>query len=69
MNVQFDTVAVVGVGLLGGSLGLALKQRGLAGHIHGVGHRESSLHQAMDVGALTPPLWGFEEREKLMLFY
>jgi NADH-quinone oxidoreductase subunit D len=25
--------------------------------------------QAMDVGALTPPLWGFEEREKLMAFY
>ncbi len=25
--------------------------------------------QAMDVGALTPPLWGFEEREKLFVFY
>ncbi len=25
--------------------------------------------QALDVGALTPPLWGFEEREKLMIFY
>ncbi len=25
--------------------------------------------QAMDVGALTPPLWGFEQREKLMGFY
>ncbi|MGE0023158.1 MAG: NADH-quinone oxidoreductase subunit D [Hyphomicrobium sp.] len=25
--------------------------------------------QAMDVGALTPPLWGFDEREKLMVFY
>ena len=25
--------------------------------------------QAMDVGALTPTLWGFEEREKLMEFY
>jgi NADH-quinone oxidoreductase subunit D len=24
--------------------------------------------QAMDCGALTPPLWGFEEREKLMVF-
>jgi len=23
---------------------------------------------ALDVGALTPPLWGFEEREKLMVF-
>ncbi len=25
--------------------------------------------QALDVGALTPPLWGYEEREKLMGFY
>ena len=25
--------------------------------------------QALDVGALTPPVWGFEEREKLMGFY
>lgn len=25
--------------------------------------------QALDVGALTPPVWGFEEREKLMNFY
>src|SRR3954464_9824591 len=25
--------------------------------------------QALDVGAVTPPLWGFEEREKLMVFY
>ena len=25
--------------------------------------------QAMDVGALTPPLWGFEQREKMMVFY
>ncbi|NBD29008.1 MAG: NADH-quinone oxidoreductase subunit D [Alphaproteobacteria bacterium] len=25
--------------------------------------------QALDVGALTPPLWGFEAREDLMIFY
>ena len=25
--------------------------------------------QALDIGALTPPVWGFEEREKLMGFY
>ncbi len=25
--------------------------------------------QAMDVGALTPPVWGFEQREILMVFY
>ena len=25
--------------------------------------------QALDIGALTPPLWGFDEREKMMIFY
>jgi NADH-quinone oxidoreductase subunit D len=32
-------------------------------------HILNTTTQAMDVGALTPPLWGFEEREKLMEFY
>jgi NADH-quinone oxidoreductase subunit D len=32
-------------------------------------HLLNTTTQAMDVGALTPPLWGFEEREKLMVFY
>ncbi|WP_420131533.1 NADH-quinone oxidoreductase subunit D [Rhodopseudomonas sp.] len=32
-------------------------------------HMLNVTTQAMDVGALTPPLWGFEEREKLMMFY
>ncbi len=32
-------------------------------------HIMNTCSQAMDVGALTPNLWGFEEREKLMVFY
>src|ERR1700743_1822928 len=32
-------------------------------------HLMNVTTQAMDCGALTPPLWGFEEREKLMVFY
>ena len=32
-------------------------------------HMLNVTTQALDVGALTPPLWGFEEREKLMVFY
>jgi NADH-quinone oxidoreductase subunit D len=32
-------------------------------------HLLNVTSQAMDVGALTPQLWGFEEREKLMGFY
>jgi len=34
-----------------------------------LGHLMNVTTQAMDIGALTPPLWGFEQREKLMIFY
>jgi prephenate dehydrogenase len=52
---RFDTVTIIGVGLLGGSLGLALKARGLAGTVRGVGHRQVSLDAACDVGAIDEP--------------
>ncbi|MBC6406698.1 MAG: NADH-quinone oxidoreductase subunit D [Rhodobacteraceae bacterium] len=32
-------------------------------------HLMNVTTQALDVGALTPPLWGFEDREHLMAFY
>ncbi|MFZ2870696.1 NADH-quinone oxidoreductase subunit D [Zavarzinia sp.] len=32
-------------------------------------HLMNTMSHGMDVGALTPILWGFEEREKLMCFY
>src|SRR5262249_60932238 len=34
-----------------------------------VRHSPSVTTRGGGVGALTPPLWGFEEREKLMVFY
>ncbi len=52
MNRHFDIVTIVGVGLLGGSLGLALKSRGMAGIVRGVGHRAASLEIAKTVGAI-----------------
>ena len=48
----FRTVAIIGVGLLGGSLGLALRQRKLARRVIGVGRRQSSIDRAMAVGAI-----------------
>jgi len=48
----FDIVAVVGPGLVGGSLGMAVRQRSLARLVVGVGRRRSSLRTAMDVGAV-----------------
>ena len=48
----FEHTTIIGVGLIGGSLGLALKARGLGGQIVGVGYRESTLEMAMGRGAI-----------------
>lgn len=49
----WDTVAIVGVGLIGGSVGLALRQRKLAKTVVGIGRHQASLRVARRVGAVT----------------
>ncbi|MEM9659393.1 MAG: prephenate dehydrogenase/arogenate dehydrogenase family protein [Planctomycetota bacterium] len=49
---EYSRVAIVGVGLIGGSIGLALRQRGLAAEVIGIGRRESSLQRATERGAV-----------------
>ena len=49
---SFRAVSILGVGLLGGSIGLALRRAGFAGRILGFGHRQSSLDAALTVGAI-----------------
>ncbi|RIK70456.1 MAG: prephenate dehydrogenase/arogenate dehydrogenase family protein [Planctomycetota bacterium] len=48
-----DRVAIVGVGLIGGSIGLALRERRLAAEVVGVGRRLDSLQKAHDRGAVN----------------
>ncbi len=43
----FKKVAIIGVGLMGGSLGLAIKKYGLAKEVIGISHRQSSLVSAI----------------------
>jgi prephenate dehydrogenase len=50
---RWNQVAIVGVGLIGGSIGLALRQRKLADIVVGVGRRAASLRKAIDAGAVT----------------
>jgi prephenate dehydrogenase len=52
MNPIFDRVVIVGVGLLGASLGLALQASGASRRVVGVGRRQSSLDKALAVGAI-----------------
>ena len=49
---RWDTVAIVGVGLIGGSIGLALRGRQLARRVVGIGRRESSLRAAQEQGCI-----------------
>jgi prephenate dehydrogenase len=48
----YQTVAIVGPGLIGASIGLALRERGLAATVLGIGRRQVSLDAALEVGAI-----------------
>lgn len=49
---EFDTVAIVGVGLIGGSIGLAVRERKLARQVIGIGRSEERLDHAKRLGAI-----------------
>ncbi|SPC06815.1 PREPHENATE/Arogenate DEHYDROGENASE [Cupriavidus taiwanensis] len=49
---HFSRVVIVGVGLIGGSLALALKRAGVVGTVVGVGRSAASLQKALDLGVI-----------------
>ncbi len=49
---MFDRVTIVGLGLIGGSLGMALRRKGLARRVVGIEPRLSALKQARSKGAI-----------------
>lgn len=48
----FDTVVIVGVGLIGGSIGLSTRQRFLARRVVGLDHSPATLDAARGLGAI-----------------
>jgi len=48
----FKKVTIIGPGLIGGSMGMAMRRRGLADLVVGVGRRKESLDKALKVGAI-----------------
>ena len=48
----FRHVTIIGIGLLGGSLGLVLKEKGLAKMVVGIGRRRENLELALQMGAI-----------------
>src|SRR5437868_1116306 len=49
---QFEQITIVGVGLIGGSVGLAAKARGVAGRVVGVDRDPATVASAVALGAL-----------------
>jgi cyclohexadieny/prephenate dehydrogenase len=49
---SFDQITIVGVGLIGGSVGLAAKARGVARRVVGVGRDPRTLARAVELGAI-----------------
>ncbi len=49
---QFEKITLVGVGLLGGSLGLAVRQRRLAGRVEGYVRRAASVIECEKIGVV-----------------
>ncbi len=52
MSVHFKQVTIVGVGLIGGSVGMILKRDGLADRVIGMGRSLSNLELAVELGAI-----------------
>jgi prephenate dehydrogenase len=50
---KFQRIAIVGVGLLGGSLGMAIRKRGLAAEVVGIGRNPVRLATAKRLKAIT----------------
>lgn len=52
MQNKIQTLAIIGVGLIGGSLSLALKAKGAVGRVIGVGRSTANLQQALQLGVI-----------------
>jgi prephenate dehydrogenase len=49
---KITTLTIIGVGLIGGSIGLAAKRRGVVERVLGVGRRRAGLDKALALGAI-----------------
>lgn len=47
----YNRIAIVGMGLIGGSLGLAINRKSLAGEVIGIGRNHQTLELALEYGA------------------
>ncbi len=61
MSARVDTVAILGLGLIGGSLARALRASGFCNRLLGYGHREPSLRRGIELGVIDDFTLDLEE--------
>jgi prephenate dehydrogenase len=66
---MFDSITIIGVGLISGSISLALKERGLVKNVIGVSRTEASIKKALDLGLIDEALPLEEAVKKSDLIY
>jgi prephenate dehydrogenase len=66
---MFDTITIVGVGLISGSFSLALKEKSLVRHVIGISRTEASLRKALQLGLIDQALPLEEAVKKSDLIY
>jgi len=66
---KFDSITIVGVGLISGSFSLALKDKGLVRNVIGVSRTPESVKKALDLGLIDEALPLAEAVKKSDLIY
>ncbi|HEX5025450.1 MAG TPA: prephenate dehydrogenase [Agriterribacter sp.] len=66
---MFNTITIVGVGLISGSFSLNLKEKGLVKHVIGVSRTEASVQKALELGIIDEALPLEEAVKKSDLIY
>lgn len=71
MAQQFDKISIMGVGLIGGAVGLAVKKAGIAGRVTGYCRRGEAARAALEAGAVdecpTDPVKAAEGADLVVL--
>lgn len=66
---MFDTITIVGVGLISGSFSMILKEKGLVNHVIGVSRTAQSINKALELGIIDEALPLEEAVKKSSLIY
>jgi prephenate dehydrogenase len=66
---MIENVSIIGVGLIGGSFALALKEKNIAKHIIGVDFNETNITKALELGLIDEALSLEEAVKKANLIY